>query len=351
LCSLVLTIGALGCTLDSSGNVFGAPMILPESARLGDTVAMIVANSEDRLNTPGTFNNFTFSRSRDNLRINLDGGSGPNDPNATGIVPRAVIEIPAWLGSAYARFNKDRVGQNLKVVLFDIPSTGGNFDTADLPFTVNVILIQENVYIGTGLYANIPYGFERELHVHAAGGSPIEFGVFSDPAQLEAQPMYRLAPSWTQGSRLGIDPVWRIASMEFTLRYATSVGITNPQAYAAGAATGALVVLGDVVSDAGENSVKIALVKPDGINPFGNTNLPCPTSNRCYSPAPMLDISFEKTNPPESVAIGDPVFVESTFTLADFKMYDVNGDLLENASGSNNPNNYFARAVIRNLKE
>ena len=65
--------------------------------------------------------------------------------------------------------------------------------------------------------------------------------------------------------------------------------------------------------------------------------------------APVLDISFVKNN--EAVGWNQNVFGVDTFTLEDFKLYAPDGQEWSNPSGTADPNSYFVRTVVRNLKE
>ena len=331
LCIALFVISGTGCTLGDGFELYGGPLILPEAARLGDTVAMVIANSQVRASDE------LFDLSTDNIRVHLSAGGSEQL-----IVPRAILEVPLWAGAMFSRTHNDDVGQNVKIVLFDVSGTW-----SPVPTELNVS-IRRLTYIGGGLNAYLPYGYERKLEILGSGGSPIAFGPFSPVADFETQPMYRLAPTWDVVQGQGINPDWDIAGMEFTLRYDGS-RVSLPKARAGGAASGALVVVGEETPSTQGTSVKIALVKPQGFDPYQNTNFPCPYGGKCYSMAPVLDISFVKNN--EAVGWNQNVFGVDTFTLEDFKLYAPDGQEWSNPSGTADPNSYFVRTVVRNLKE
>jgi hypothetical protein len=332
LCIALFVILGTGCTRGTGFGIFGGPLILPEAARLGDTVAMVIANSEVRASEE------LFDFSTDNIRVHLSAGGSEEL-----IVPRAILEVPLWAGAMFSRTHGDDVGQTLKVVLFDV---SGTWSPVPTELTVS---IRRRTYLG-GYYAYLPYGYDRKLEILGGGGSPIVFGPFSPVADFETQPMYRLAPTWDVLQGQGINPDWDIAGMEFTLRYDGN-RVSLPKVRAGGAASGALVVVGAETPTSSDTTVKVALVKPEGFDPYESTNIPCPftLTGKCYSPAPVLDISFVKNN--GAVGWGQEVFGVDTFTLENLKLYGPDGQEWSNPSGTADPNNYFVRAVVRNLRE
>ncbi len=368
LSAAALIGGGIGCTEGPGTSSWGKPMLFPPAARLGDTVAMVIVLSEDKANLE------MFSVSRDNVTVRLTEWDDPVNQNIVEsqltLIPDLdadddgvddyfveVMEVPMWPGTAFATLNEGRIGQTMKVVLFNLPDTWTWADPINPAYDLSVeVLVDDQPF---ALDSNGDNEYSRRLTIREGSGSPIVFGALSLPEQFETRPMYRLAPTHNAnliGSNTGMDPNWNIGAIEFTLRY-TNSRLSNPEAFAGGAATGGLVLVGDEVDEgSGTTSVKISLIIPGGVQPFSHTNSTCVNlaTGKCHSPAPMIDIAFDTDLtglPPEDPEGADVVVFDTTdFEITDFFVYNTNGVRLNFGWGnSTEGEHYFVQQVVRNL--
>lgn len=329
---LVASLPLTGCTVGSDTDGWGSNLVFPGSARLGDSVVLVVDGG--LLQPIGE----RFGLSEDNLTIELDDQSG----NVTTVAPRVVTELPAWAGNGFTRADGNTIGFTLMAVVFDLPASWPGY-VSGAPLS----LVADPHFLGQ------PYGFHRTIEIIGDGGAPMVAAPFSALHLFSQQPMFRLAPTWDQNKpvgRRGIDPDWRIAALEFTLTYPTASGgsgISQPQVHAAGEATGALAMLSDVSDIGGQSSVKVSMLAPNGVDTFVS-NCPAMTTGKCYPRAPMLTVTFVKQS--GSLAVGTPVFDVNSFTVSGLKMFDDQGELL-NVDPAALPSDFFTFHVAKNLSE
>ncbi len=327
ICSYLLAI-SMGC--EGPSNEAGEYMIWPQAARLGDSVAVLVATETDvnwRWQHP-----YTFWKNED-VTIKL---TDALSVSAT-VTPSAIIEVPTALGSKMR-------GPNLQswtgvVAIFELPGSWNSDSQWTGALTVEAKL-------GPGVFTFLT----NSLLVTGGGGSATQFGTSGPIEAFQLKPMVRLRPNWDPTNNGGFDPSWNIGALEFTLIYTLPAGggwsVSNPQPLPNGDAPTALVMAGPEETDATTKRWKITLLKPEGFS-IPATLAGC-SGGFCFSGRwPLIDVIFAKNS--GTRPDGQPVFELSDFGIEDMKVFDPDGNLLNAAS---NPSlGYFWPFPVNNLSE
>jgi hypothetical protein len=273
------------------------------SARTGDTIAILFNTEYDTESAPESA---LLDASVGNVDIQITDSLGHTEF----VVPRAVIEAPAALGSL-------AVGADLEsltglVAVFDLPDPWPN-GAISFPNTFTLVV----QYAGAATFGG------NDLEVLGEGGTPLSLTAATPLSALELQPMLRLRPAWDRVATEGFDPNWTIGGIEFTLRYmASSSGdIDQLTVVSNGEATSGLAMANPLAPEGSDKLWKVMLLHPDG---FDLPDKGCDGTGRCFAGRwSLLDLAFQKDI--TGVPSATPVFVASDFSIEDLRVVDLGG--------------------------
>ncbi len=254
----------LGC-YGESGNP--RPLVFPERARPGDTVALSMT-----ANTSGLAGNFDLSRDNVSLWIGEDWDSG--SPLFGSWPVEYVFDGFASKMTPLNMFGTFP-GAGMTIVLFNLPTLQDGLDPSEVPSLEIIPLVDGEAVHWVGS------GFRWRVDVVPGAGAPIEFS--PDPAQFEHPPMVRLQAAWNW-----VDEDYGLAdeigAIEFELDYPETV-VSAPRVFTTTDATRATAIVAD---DPGPGVARILAVDPEGFR-----------LSDSYNPqgigAPFLDVVFDKT--------------------------------------------------------
>lgn len=278
-------------------------LIWPSAVRTGDSVAILFNTEFDTNRAPESA---LLDASVDNIRIQLSDSLGFTES----VTPRAVIEMPAPLGSLL-------VGPEFEswtglVAIFEIPDPWPNASVS-YPDTFRVVV----EYQGTATFGG------HVLVVLGPGGSPLARSLAPSLSALESGPMLRLRPAWDPVTGEGFDPAWEIGGLEFTLRFTKPpVGdISNLAAVGNGEATAGLAFVQPLPPEGSDKLWKVTLLHPEG---FRLPDKGCVVPGECYSGRwSLLDLPLDKDT--TGVAEGEPVFIPEDFAIEALVVVDPDG--------------------------
>jgi len=305
---------------------YGRPLVLPQEARLGETIAMAI--DSNYVPVLGTLSTHDLDRDKTRIRVEeFVSGFGPGSAYAT-VQPLAVFH---GAPTATAELLEVAPGAELTVVLLNLPETLPGFTP---PGSVQLRLEADGV---------ASEAMVNDLVITAAGGSPILFSdhpAFELPGDLEPRPTLRLRPRWDRAIGLGFDPAWQdIATVEFSLQFPTAA-VTAPEAFAAGEARDGNALAGPETQP---GRVKVVVVEPKGftmdlshcVGQIGSGSDDCRVGA-----GPLVDVSFDRIP-------GGPGFAPEDFTVRGLAVYDRDGVLLSPPMGSeDDATPYFERLTM-----
>jgi len=299
---LVLLLLTAGC----DGDGLGEYVIWPVSARTGDTIAILFNTEYDTESAPESA---LLDASVENVDIQITDSLGHTEF----VVPRAVIEAPAALGSM--ALVDDFESWTGVVAVFDLPDPWPN-PSETFPSTFTIVV----QYGGAGTFGG------NELTVLGSGGTPMSLAAETPLSALEAGPLLRLRPAWDAVAAEGFDPSWTIGGLEFTVRYTSSTAgdIVSMAAAANGEATAGLALASPRAPEGGDKRWKVMVLHPDG---FALPSKGCDGLGRCFAGRwSLVDLAIEKDE--TGVPLASPVFVASDFSIEDVRVVDPDGDQL-----------------------
>jgi hypothetical protein len=293
----------------------GEPVLWPNRARLGDTLALAVDS-----NYVPVFEELyeRYNLSKDNVSIQVSVGSTV----VASVVPRAVFDgfsTPTGLAGPA------KPGAYISVVVFDLPTSMA----LTLPATTTVDLLIDGV-------KPVP-AVATTLDITGTGGSPISFQESSRPEDLQPRPMLRLRGVSDPTGQNGFNPAWVIAGMEFTLEFPTTA-VTSPDPFPATEAYRSGVVVGPQTVP---GQVQIVLSNPAG---FSLPEVPLSTGAKRAGEGPILDIVFTK--------LPGQAFQPNQFRIKGLRVTDRDGvRLTPNVGPDTDMTQFFTLTARKNLAE
>ena len=320
LATLTLIGIALGC--EGSGNEGnGQGIILPEQAKLGETVSMIIDSNYIPFLPQTAFHTLSV----DNVTVRIDFG-----PTVVATFPPlAVFHAEP---TATSQVLEELPGAEVAIVVFNLPDP--------LP----ALTLPETVIVKIEVDGQVSPLAGNDLFITGDQGQPMAFkpAELGLPAILGPRPGIRLRARYDAATGAGFDPAWTdVASIELTLDYPTGA-VSQPEVFGASEVRNANGLVGP---DNPAGSVRIVLAEPNGFDVAANWCLP-PAYQDCRMGAgPWVDVSFDLV--PQS-----PGFAASDFTIRGLAVYDRDGVLLSPAMGPTDPaDDFFEVLPINNGPE
>lgn len=290
--SLFAMLGVgFGC-YSESGEIH--PLVFPERARPGDTVALAMT-----ANTSVLTGHYDLSRDNVSLRIEDDSGGTLFDDYAVEYVFDGFASKMTPM-QVFGTFP----GAGMTIVLFNLPTT---LDPILYP-TIKVVPKvdgEDNHWTATN-------GKKWSVEVLSGSGAPISWSPLPD--QFEHPPMVRL-----RAARNWLDEVYdlgdKIGAIELELDYPENV-VSAPRVFTTADATRATAIVAD---DPVAGVARILAVDPEGFTLAEYTHLSLG--------APFLDIVFDKTGE----------FEPNHFKVVKLYVTDLDGETLIDDRASNPP--------------
>ncbi|MCG8590607.1 MAG: hypothetical protein MJE66_15050, partial [Proteobacteria bacterium] len=194
----------------------GSPLILPQKARLGDTVTMAINSNYLPTFVAGKER---FHLTKDNVTVELRETAAIGSVGALvdTTTMRMVFESSLPPGNQLVgdilNDEGEQVGSFLTIAVVDLPPSLP--PPHDAPTVADPVLLDLTVSID-----GQPDGFIKNvIEIIGTGGSPIVFdNADFHLEELQGKPRLRLRGAWDSGTQVGFDPAWTdIASIEFTL--------------------------------------------------------------------------------------------------------------------------------------
>lgn len=296
----VLCLAALFTACDANQGY----VIWPQTARTGETIAILFNTEWDTYSDPG---GALLDASTENVVVQVTDSLAWTES----VTPRLVIEAPAAVGSK-AVAGVDEGSFTGLVAIFDLPDPWPN---GALTFPDDFTVVVE--------YKGQPTFGDNVLTVQGPGGAPIVFSYNTPPELLELHPMLRLRPAWDSAMGQGFDPAWEIGGLEFTLRYSQVAAgdVTGVRALGNGEATAGMAMATELAPQGADKLWRIVLLHPPG---FQLPDRGCDGLGDCYAGRwALLDLPLDIDT--TGLLEGEVAFDTTDFAIEDLRIVDRDG--------------------------
>lgn len=313
LCTLVPMLWVLAAC-EGTGNLgAGEPVIFPQTARLGDEVAMVIDS-----NYAAQYYTEQYDLTTENVELRLYDPSEPTPTLLATLDDSSGIEAVFALQPApNSEYGGDHPGADMTVVVFRLPATLANFTP---PGDLFVEVYKADASAGVTSY------FNTMTISGSSSDPPIDLNL--DLTDFALSPGIRLIPVPEPDG--GFDPGWKISAIKLGV-YAPTAKLTNLRVAPATEASRSTAL----VVDRTGGFYDVLVMDLEG---FSLQQHDCdPPGSHCASQGPLLDLVFDRL----------ATFNAGDVLLLTLELYRPDGMLL---AESVDPTDYFDKLAVQNVE-